>query len=141
MTLRCIKNVCETYCKDCYLQKDLPTSHLWEIYGWCTKFARVTEVSQILGSHFTAPFSASLQIRIQNLVEHHNGSFFPKILHDFFKLLTLFANKAHRTFPVSWLYPTISSTSMNHEKLLGNWSMISENIKREHLSSEAFVSM
>ena len=64
MTLRRIQNDSDTYCKDGYLQKDLPRSHFWEIYGQCTKFARVTKVSQILVSHFTAPFSGRLQIRI-----------------------------------------------------------------------------
>ena len=52
----------ETYCRDVYLQKDLSRSHLQEIYGQCTKFARITKVSQILVSHFTAPFSGRLRI-------------------------------------------------------------------------------
>ena len=47
-----------------YLQKDLPRSHFWEIYGQCTKFARVTKVSQVLVFHFTTPFSGCLQRRI-----------------------------------------------------------------------------
>ena len=33
MTLRCIQNISGTYCKNGYLQRDLPRSHLWEIYG------------------------------------------------------------------------------------------------------------
>ena len=33
-----LKNVSESYCKDGYLQKDLPKSHLWEIYGQRTNF-------------------------------------------------------------------------------------------------------
>ena len=39
-------------------------SHFWEIYGQCTKFARVTKVSQMLVSHFTTPCSGCLQTRI-----------------------------------------------------------------------------
>ena len=35
-----------------------------EIYGRCTKFARVTKVPQILVSRFTTPFSGCLQRRI-----------------------------------------------------------------------------
>ena len=31
----------QTYCTNGYLQEDLPRSHFWEIYGECTKFARV----------------------------------------------------------------------------------------------------
>ena len=92
MTL--IQNISETYCKDGYLQKDLPKSHFWEIYGQCTNFARVRKVSQILVSHFTTPFSDRLQRRIQKMVEHHNGDIFEKILNGFFKLLTIFAKKA-----------------------------------------------
>ena len=64
MTLRRIENVSEAYCKHGYLQKDLPRSHFSEIYGPCTNFARVAKVSQILVSHFTAPVSGHLQIRI-----------------------------------------------------------------------------
>ena len=37
-SLRCTQHVCKTYCKHGYLQKDLPRSHFWEIYGQCTKF-------------------------------------------------------------------------------------------------------
>ena len=29
----------KAYCKDADLQKDLPRSHFWDIYGQCTKFA------------------------------------------------------------------------------------------------------
>ena len=83
------EDVFKTSCKNVFKTssrrpQDLPRSHLWEIYGQCTKFARVTKVSQILVSHFTVPFSGSLQIRILNLVEDHNGPFFPKILNGFF---------------------------------------------------------
>ena len=46
-SLRSIQHVCETYCKDRCLQKDSPRSHSWEIYGKCTKFARVIKISQI----------------------------------------------------------------------------------------------
>ena len=38
--------------------------HLREIYGQCTKFARVIKISQVLVFHFTTPFSGSLQGRI-----------------------------------------------------------------------------
>ena len=46
-----------------YLQKDLPGSHFWEIYGQCTKFVIVIKVYQVLVFHFTAPFSGCLQRR------------------------------------------------------------------------------
>ena len=77
---RCLQEVFKTYhqvklfllicfwdvlqSKGGYLQKDLPRSHFWEIYGQCTKFARVTKVSQVLVFHFTTPFSGCLQRRI-----------------------------------------------------------------------------
>ena len=61
---RRIHNVSEPYCKDGYLQKDLPRSHFWEIYGQCTKFARVKTVSQVLIFHFTTPFVGCLKRRI-----------------------------------------------------------------------------
>ena len=64
MTLRRIQNVSEKYCKDGCLQKDLSRSHLWEIYGQYTEFARYTKVFEILVSHFTAHFSGSFQIHI-----------------------------------------------------------------------------
>ena len=48
----------------------LPRSHFWEICGQWPKFARVIKVSQVLVFHFTTPFSACLQKRIYNLVEH-----------------------------------------------------------------------
>ena len=89
MSSRRIQNVSETFSKDGYLWKELPRSHFWEIYVQCTKCARVKKVSQILVSHFTTPFSSFLQRRIYNLVEHHNGPFFAKILNGF-KLLTIF---------------------------------------------------
>ena len=60
----CNRNVSETYCEDGYLQEDLSRSHFWEIYGECTKFARVIKVSQVLVFHFTTPFSGCLQTRI-----------------------------------------------------------------------------
>ena len=43
----------------------------------------------------TVPFSCCLQMRIWNLVEHLQWSFFSKILNSF-KLLTIFAKKLHR---------------------------------------------
>ena len=46
-----------------YLQKDLPGSHFWEIYGQCTKFVIVIKVYQVLVFHFTAPFSGCFQRR------------------------------------------------------------------------------
>ena len=49
------------YCKDSYLQKDLPRSHFWEIYRQCTKFQRVIKISQVSVFHFTTPFSGCLQ--------------------------------------------------------------------------------
>ena len=61
---RRIQYVSETYCKEGYLQKDLPRSHFWEIFGQCTKFARVIEISQVLVFHSTTPFSVCLQRRI-----------------------------------------------------------------------------
>ena len=33
----------------------LPRSHVWEIYGQCTKFPRLTKISQVLIFHFTTP--------------------------------------------------------------------------------------
>ena len=60
MSLRRIQNVSDRYCKDGYLKKDFPRSHFWEIYGQCTKFAGVTEISQFLVFHFTTPFSGWL---------------------------------------------------------------------------------
>ena len=38
------------------LQRRLPTEG-FEIYGQCTKFARVVEISQVLVFHFTTSFS------------------------------------------------------------------------------------
>ena len=66
MSLTCIQDVSEPYYQDGYLWKDLPKSHFWEIYGQCTKVARVTNVSQILVSRITSPFSGCLQTGIQN---------------------------------------------------------------------------
>ena len=63
-SLRCTQHVCKTYCKHGYLQKDLPRSHFWEIYGQCTKFAKVIKISQVLVFYFTTPFSGCLQRRI-----------------------------------------------------------------------------
>ena len=51
-SLVCIQHVSNTYCKDGYLQKDLPRSHFWEIYGQCTKLAREIKISQNLVFHF-----------------------------------------------------------------------------------------
>ena len=59
-----IQHVCKTYCKDRCLQKDSLRSHFWEIYGNCTKCARVINISQVLVSHFTTPFSGWLERRI-----------------------------------------------------------------------------
>ena len=59
-----IQHVSETYCKDGYLQRDLPRSHFWEIYGQRTKFARVMKISQVLVFHFTTHFCGGLQRRI-----------------------------------------------------------------------------
>ena len=39
-------------------------THLWKIYGQCTKFARVEKICQVLVFHFTTPFSGCLQRRI-----------------------------------------------------------------------------
>ena len=41
-------------------------SHFWEIYGQCTKFSRVIEISQFLVFHFTTTFSGCLQIKPEN---------------------------------------------------------------------------
>ena len=49
------------YCKYGYLQKDLLRSHFCEIYGQCTKFAKVMKIYQVLVFHFTTPFSGFLQ--------------------------------------------------------------------------------
>ena len=51
-SLVCIQHVSNTSCKDGYLQKDLPRSHFWEIYGQCTKLAREIKISQNLVFHF-----------------------------------------------------------------------------------------
>ena len=59
-----IQHVFETYCEGDHLQKDLPRSHFWEIYGQCTKFQRVKENSQVLVFYFTTPFSGCLQKHI-----------------------------------------------------------------------------
>ena len=61
---RPIQHVSDTYCKDSYLQKDLPRPHFREIYGQCAKFARVIKISQALVFLFTALFSGCLQRRI-----------------------------------------------------------------------------
>ena len=53
---RRIEHASKTYCKDGYLQKDLARSHFWEIYGQCTKLARMIKIYQVLVFHFTAPF-------------------------------------------------------------------------------------
>ena len=90
MSSRRIHNVCEAYCKDGYLEKDLPRSHFCEIYVQCTKFARVTTVSQVLVFHFTAPFSGYL---FRTWPNNYKGAFFAKILTSF-KLLTIPAKKA-----------------------------------------------
>ena len=37
---RRIHHVFERYCEEDYLQKDLPRSHFWEIYGQCTKISK-----------------------------------------------------------------------------------------------------
>ena len=60
LTSRSIQHVVKTYCKDCCLQKDSPRSHFWEIYGKCTKFARVIKISQVLVFQFTTPFSGCI---------------------------------------------------------------------------------
>ena len=54
----------KTYCKDGYLQKDLPRSHFSENYGQWTKSSRVIKFSQVLVFHFTTPVSGCLQRRI-----------------------------------------------------------------------------
>ena len=64
--------VFETYSKrfwDVLLRRlpigGLPRSHFWKIYGQCTKFPRVTKISQVLIFHFTTPSSGyTLQRRI-----------------------------------------------------------------------------
>ena len=64
--------VFETYSKrfwDVLLRRlsigGLPRSHFWKIYGQCTKFPRVTKISQVLIFHFTTSFSGcTLQRRI-----------------------------------------------------------------------------
>ena len=38
----------------------LPRSHLWKMYGQCTKIPRVIKVSQVLVFHFTTLFSGCL---------------------------------------------------------------------------------
>ena len=66
------QDVFETYSKrfwDILLRRlstgGLPRSHFWEIYGQCTKFPRVTKISQVLIYYFTTPFSGyTLQRRI-----------------------------------------------------------------------------
>ena len=59
-----IQHVFGMYYKDGYLQKNLPKSHFWEIYGQCTNFARVIKISKVLVFHFTTPFSGFLKRRI-----------------------------------------------------------------------------
>ena len=44
--------------------ESLPRSHFWEIYGQCTKFPIVINISQLLAFHFATPFSGCLQKRI-----------------------------------------------------------------------------
>ena len=64
------QDVFEIYSKRFWdiLQRRLSRSRFfWEIYGQCTKFARVSKVSQILVSHFKTPFSGYLQRRIYNV--------------------------------------------------------------------------
>ena len=63
-SLRRSQHVSKTCPKDVYLQKDLPRSHFWEMYGQCTKFTRVMKISQVLVFHFTTLFSGFLQRRI-----------------------------------------------------------------------------
>ena len=53
------QQVFEKYCKDGYLQKDLPRPHFWEIYGQSRKFARVIKICQFLVYYFTTPVSTT----------------------------------------------------------------------------------
>ena len=62
------QDVFETYSKrfsDVLLRRlstgGLLRSHLWEIYGQCTKFPKVIKFSQVLVFQFTTPFSGCLQ--------------------------------------------------------------------------------
>ena len=104
MSSRHIQNVSETYSKDGYLSMDLPRSHFWEIYGWCTRFSRVTKVSQILVSHFTTPFSGCLQAYLEPS-QTSQWSFFAKILNSF-KPLTIFdCNHFHNILRIFDILP------------------------------------
>ena len=55
----------------------------------------MTEVSQILVSHFNTPFSGCLQRRIRNVANITMELFFANVLNGF-KLLTIYAKKVHR---------------------------------------------
>ena len=68
------------YCKGGYLQNDLLRSHYWQIYGQCTKFARVTKISQVLVFHLTTAVTGCLQRCIQKLVNIHNVAILWKYL-------------------------------------------------------------
>ena len=81
---RYLQDVFKTYYQVRDLQKDLPRSHFWEIYGQCTKFARVIKISQVLVFHFTITFSGVLTEAY--LVEHLQYSFFAEILNSFTEL-------------------------------------------------------
>ena len=49
-----------TYCKDGYLQKDLPWSHFSKVYGQCTALKEWKKIAQVLAFHFALRFSSCL---------------------------------------------------------------------------------
>ena len=90
---RCFQ-VFEKYCKDGYLQRDLPRSHFWEIFDQSRKFARVIKIPQVLVYYFTAPlrttpFSGVLTEAYLESGRTSAMEFFAEILNSF-KVLTIF---------------------------------------------------
>ena len=95
---RCFQDVFTTFVRrtgKTVIYRRICLGHFREIYGQCTKFARVTTVSQVLVFHFTAPFSGCVFRTWPNI---YKGVFFVKILTSF-KLLTI--QDQHSCFPVN----------------------------------------
>ena len=93
------QDVFETYSKrfwDVLLRRlstgGLPKSHVWEIYGQCTKFPRVIKVSQVLVFTLLHLLVAPYRDAFRTWLNIYNGDFFPKIPNGV-KLLTIFARK------------------------------------------------
>ena len=73
-------HVSEMYCKDAYLQKDLPKSYFWGIYVHYKKFSRVIKLLKFYFFSLLHLLVAAYRGVFKTWSNIYNGAFFVKIL-------------------------------------------------------------